>query len=236
MILLFDTNTDRATKTAALHPQILCWRDSAWRDAKGDGMAPDPTDAWFLVHNNDWDAFIKRLTAMGSAFLQRPAIRFTGGDPSGKPDKERWVRYRPISEEEPFTKEELEAMDRWAKGGCKSSESPWICTEDKPLHLIGLLILLKMARHILDGHEFLRLRQDSQKWNVSAPAWWRARLDKEQDWPEHLREEWGHRKTSSSQLLEDFINWVTEGETSEKDDLYLQSNLDKLSKELSNAI
>jgi hypothetical protein len=203
MILFYDPKQNRITSLAH---NALCWKDSAWRNSDATAIIPTPETAWFLVHNNDWDTFVCKRDLMGESFSSLPVIRFTGGDPTGKPDDEYWVRHRIISRDSKFTIEELTVLDNWVINGQKEGGQPWLLFEDKPHYLRGLLILLKFAQQI----DPPSLSHDSKrKWPVDSIEWWNQRLGTESDWDKLLLKEYSRRKQiSSNDILNEFINWA----------------------------
>jgi len=213
MILLYDSKTIRADITiSALPGRVYLWRDNAWRNSDGVECTPAPEDFhWLLMHDSDIETdFFKdmELKQQSTFDALKCRVRFTGGNPTGKPESEYWVQYRLVSESDPFTKEELEALDQWVRNGCNLEERPWLLFEEKPHHLRGLLILLQVAE--IAASKNRGRRGESKQFDVELPTWWKERLNREDDWESALRGELSRRTSNPgrSHALENFINWV----------------------------
>jgi len=168
---------------------------------------------WLLVHDSDigkmpFENMLSKQSGQSFPIKEIPWIRFTGGDPTGRPEDEHWVRYRLVSDSSPFTGEELTALDEWVRGGCLSDKRPWLLFEEKPHFLRGLLILLHVAEVV--GWEDTVIGARKKGLEIESPKWWHDRLRREHDWDKALKAELSHRTSNPDRikLLDDFIEWV----------------------------
>lgn len=221
MILLFDiTNPDRASKAINAYSNILRWHDDAWRDKDSQEYIIDTVDSntcisaseyWFLVHESDLAEFFTYKCKWSDDLKDQPVVRFSGGDLSDKVGKKNWVRYRSVSAIEPFTNEELIALEKWVLNGCHDEDKPWLLFESKQLYLSSLSILLQLAKLIIDSSPSQKNDLTNQSFNVISREWWCKKLSKENDFDEKIKIEWTRRKgspPSDSDELTLFLNWV----------------------------
>lgn len=220
MIFLFDLTIARATSAQKEFGDILIWTRGAWRGADYRAQSLKADRNCFLVHHSDQNEFSEMMGHLEERFRKLPVIRFTGGDVSRRPIDEEWVRYRNITSDTPFQKDELAALDSWVKAGCISEDRPWLLLEASPVYLIGLLILLKLAR---EAGPSVRSSRRSRNMRVETARWWKDRLESETNWVDCISVEIGRRKLPSAdnEFLEEFVTWVQTGsETSSHYDLF----------------
>jgi hypothetical protein len=212
MILLYDSKIRRAQAALrAYSTGILHWSSGAWRNLEDNECELAANEIrWLLVHDSDMitNTFNELLLREKALLAAIPRVRFTGGSPAGKPEGEFWVRYRLISEDQPFTAEELGALDQWALDGCCQDKRPWLLLEEKPHHIRGLLILLQIAEKV--GPHRLIGEGDRGRFRVESPTWWKERLDREGNWETKLMGELSRRTSNPdvSKALASFIDWV----------------------------
>lgn len=211
MILLFDLNGARAEKALAQSTNVLIWKNSAWRDSSDRNTNFDPINSWFLLHNTDRDIFSNWIAKQNVELRKLPVIRFTGGDPTGRPNDKVWVRYRSIDVNTPFQLDELNALDSWVQNGCREGNRPWLLFQDKPYYLRGLLILLQLAQLVGPAAS---LSSPNRKFMVMTPQWWHDHLECEENWAECVRQELARRPRDTDTLsrLDEFIGWVQKKE------------------------
>ena len=205
MIFLFEQQNLRAKMINPEGAAVAIFVDEEWQLlANGaEKIKVSGRRGCFLVHHSNSQDFEKRLEEWKSSSLELPVIYFTGGDPSGKPLHEHWIRYRAISLDCPFTAEELMAIDRWAIAGCKDEEAPWVCRESQPHFLRGLLLLVMLAESVLNGN-----KAGFGDRKVLTRGWWQARLSVEENWREKIEGEFQWRRPSGHHLLQSFLDWI----------------------------
>lgn len=105
-----------------------------------------------LLHNNDKDSFWWAETSK-SWNTTPPILRFTGGNPLGRPKHERWLRAL-RSQYDPLNPNEVQAILGWVNSGCKEAERPDLLKLDRghgsPANLAALAIMCQgyLAVHV----------------------------------------------------------------------------------------
>lgn len=235
MIYIFDSNRIRAMKAKNNSADnVVLWYNGKWEETASGEVKEPSTEDFFVVHHNPvtdlkiFDSELKRLQSKGIDTSSIPVIYFTGSNPVGRPLDENWIRYRSFDAQNPFTFNELTALEEWVTRGMRNESKPWLFLEMKPSFLQGILMLLLYEEWLTsqEDNALLSLAKDCQM-----QKWWSDRFEKESGWKERLLQEAKCRFSTDKEgkrLVQNFVDWLTHvpnESTSDNEDKKLRRDL-----------